>query len=112
MDKSSKNVLGYKVSGDVTKDDYVVLDADVAAAVKQYGSVNLLLDIRDFRWEKVNAWASDFDFGKTFKDSTDKMALVGDKTWEKYMAKLAQPFYAKEILYFENDDDAWEWLGS
>ena len=39
---SSANVLGYKVSGDVTKEDYAVLDPAVAAVVEQYGGVRLL----------------------------------------------------------------------
>jgi hypothetical protein len=40
------------------------------------------------------------------------MALVGNATWEKYLAKVAQPFYAKQIKYFESDNDAWDWLNS
>ncbi len=112
MEKSSGNVIGYKISGDVTKEDYATLDPAVAAAVKEYGSINLLLDMTDFHWEKVSAWSADFGFGKKYKDSIDKMALVGNKKWEKAMAKAAQPFYAKAIKYFETDDDAWDWLNS
>ncbi len=112
MDKSFGNVVGYKISGDVTKADYATLDPAVATVVKEYGSINLLLDMTDFHWEKVEAWASDFNFGKTYKDAIDKMALVGNKRWEKAMAKAAQPFYAKEIKYFESDNDAWDWLNS
>ena len=112
IDKSSGNVVGYKVSGDMTKADYATLDPAVDAVINEYGSINLLLDLTDFHWEKVNAWSSDLDFGKTYKDKIDKMALVGNKKWEKLMAKAAQPFYAKEIQYFEADDDAWDWLDS
>ena len=112
MEKSSGNVLGYKVSGEMTKEDYATLAPAVGAAIEEYGSVCLLLDLTDFTWEKVNAWASDLSFGKTYKDNIDKMALVGNAKWEKYLAKVAQPFYAKQIEYFESDDDAWNWLNS
>jgi hypothetical protein len=112
MDKSSGNVVGYKVSGDMTKADYATLDPAVDAVINEFGSIKLLLDLTDFHWEKVNAWSSDLDFGKTYKDKIDKMALVGNKKWESFMAKAAQPFYAKEIQYFETDDDAWGWLNT
>ncbi|MEZ5125259.1 MAG: STAS/SEC14 domain-containing protein [Thermoleophilia bacterium] len=107
---SSGNVLGYKVSDDVTKDDYAILDPAVEAAVKEHGSVRLLLDLTAFRWEKIDAWASDFAFGRTFKQNIDKMAIVGDRRWERYLAKVAGRFYAKEARFFERDTDGWDWL--
>ena len=110
MGKSSGNVLGFKVVGDVTKADYETLDPVVAAAVKHYGSVNLLFDLTQFHWEKATAWGSDLDFGHTYKDKIDKLAMVSHATWVKHLAKLAEPFYAKEIKTFETDDDAWDWL--
>ena len=112
MDRSSGNTLGYRMSGDVTKADYETLDPAVDAAVKEYGSVNLLLDLSDFHWEKASAWSSDIKFGQTYKDKIDKMAMVSHASWAKHLAKLAEPFYAKEIKYFENVDDAWDWLKS
>jgi len=112
LDKSSGNVIGYKIVGDMTKEDYATLDPAVDAAINQYGSINLLLDMTEFKWEKVNAWSTDLNFGKKYKDSIQKMALVGNKKWEKAMAKAAQPFYAVAIQYFETDDDAWDWLNS
>ena len=72
--------------------------------------MSLLFDLTEFKWEKVNAWGNDRDFGKQFKDKIDKMAIVGDKKWGRHLAKLAQPFDAKESKYFVADDDAWDWL--
>ena len=110
MDKSSGNVLGFRMIGDVTKADYETLDPAVEAAVKQYGSVNLLFDLTHFHWEKATAWGSDLDFGHTYKDKIDKMAMVSLAKWVKHLAKLAEPFYAKEIRAFRSVDDAWDWL--
>ena len=75
MDQSSGKVLGFKMIGDVTKADYETLDPAVEAAVKQHGSVNLLIDLTQFHWEKATAWGSDLDFGHTYKDKIDKMAM-------------------------------------
>lgn len=110
MDRSEGSSLGFKVSGDVTKADYEVLTPAVAAAVADHGTVNVLLDLVDFHWEKVSAWGADFHFGHEYHDKIDRMAIVGDKKWEKHLAHLASPFYAKESKYFGSDDDAWTWL--
>ena len=110
MTESADNTLGFRVQGDVTREDYDALDQAVAGVVEEHGSARILLDLTDFRWEKVDAWGADWRFGKTFKKDIDKMAIVGDRTWERYVAKLAQPFYAKESHFFETDGAAWEWL--
>ena len=116
MEKSSGNVIGYKLSGDVTKEDYATLDPAVEAAVERYGTINLLFDITELHWEKVSAWSSDIDFGKKYKGAIEKMALVGkmqgNKAWQKAADEAMEPFYAKTIQYFESDNDAWDWLNS
>ena len=110
MERSSGNVLGFTISGNVTKADYQTLDPAVEAVISKHGSASLLFDLTGFHWEKVSAWGADLGFGHKFHDSIDKMAIVGDKKWEKHLAKLAQPMYAKEARFFETDDDAWTWL--
>lgn len=110
LDHSSDRTLGFSVSGTVTKEDYDTLVPAVAAAVDAHGSVALLLDLTGFHWEKVSAWARDLRFGKEYHDKIDKMAIVGDKKWEQYLAKLAQPFYAAEVRYFDDENDGWAWL--
>ena len=112
LDQSSENVLGFKVSGDVVKADYDVLVPAVEAALKTNEMVHMLLDMTEFKWEKVEAWGADAKFGHEFRHKIAKMAIVGDKTWEKWLTKLADPFYAKEAKFFhpEETDEAWVWL--
>lgn len=112
MSESEENVLGYRVVGDVTKDDYATLVPEVQAAVKEYEAIRLLFDLNDFKWEKADAWGSDLDFGKDFKDTIERMALVGHQSWGKFMTKLAEPFYAQEVKWFEDVDEAWTWVKS
>jgi hypothetical protein len=112
MGGSEDNVLGYRVVDEVTKDDYGTLVPEVQAAVKEYGAIRLLFDLENFTWEKADAWGSDLDFGKDFKDSIERMALVGHQSWGKYMTKLAKPFYAQQVEWFTDLDEAWKWVRS
>lgn len=110
MERSSGDKLGFVVSGNVTKADYQTLVPAVEAAIEEFGSVSLVLDLNDFHWEKVSAWGADMEFGKEHHDKIVKMAIVGHKKWQKHLAHLCEPYYAREARYFESDADAWDWL--
>ena len=112
MIESKGNVLGFKIMGDVSKEDYKVLVPEVQALVDKEGSISLLLDITQFKWEDIDAWGADFDFGLTYRKKINKMAIVGDKTWEKWITNLAEPFYSIKAKFFTSADieDAWKWL--
>ncbi|MEZ4769497.1 MAG: STAS/SEC14 domain-containing protein [Caldilineales bacterium] len=83
-------MVGYKVVGKVTPDDYQQLNPAIQALVDQYADgVFLLLDLQEFAGEEVKAWLPDLKFGHRFHDKIKKMAIVGDKRWEKWLAALA-----------------------
>ncbi len=112
LQQSSDNVLGYKMIGTITKDDYKVMTPEVEALIEQEGSVNLLLDMTECKWEKVTAWGSDLKFGKHTRKHVHKLAVVGHKKWQKWLTDIADPFYAQNARYFEEaeSDQAWSWL--
>ena len=112
MSRSHDNVLGFRVSGDVAREDYEILEPAVQEIVDQSGSARLLLDMSDFRWEKVEAWGADLRFGHKYHRSIERMALVGHHKWEKLLARLAEPFYAQQAQYFADVEQAWDWLDS
>mgnify|MGYP003690518109 CR=1 FL=1 len=110
LETDRDDTLGFEVSGDVTKADYEVLTPAVTAAVDEHGTINLLLDLTGFHWEKVSAWGSDLRFGREFRHKIARLAIVGNKRWEEHLANLASPWYAEESAYFEDRDAASTWL--
>jgi hypothetical protein len=112
LSESSGSVVGYKVQGKVTAADYRQLDPEVQALVDKYDSVCLLLDLQEFGGEEVKAWLPDFKFSHRFHDKVTRMAIVGDKRWEEWLASLAGAFYAHEAKFFhpEESGKAWAWL--
>jgi hypothetical protein len=112
LSESAGSVVGYKVVGKVTVGDYQQLDPEVHALVDKYDEVCLLLDMQEFAGEEAKAWLPDLKFGHRFHDNISKMAIVGDKRWEKWLTALVDPFYAKEAKFFhpEETDKAWAWL--
>jgi len=112
MDESSGKVVGYKAVGKLSASDYKELEPEVKAFVNREGNIRMLFDMTEFKWEKAEAWLPDLKFGHEFHKQIDKMAIVGDKTWEKWMAHLAKPFYARNAKFFHTADidKAWAWL--
>ncbi len=109
---SSGNVVGYKAIGTITAADYHKLEPEVKSLVKKEGSIRMLIDLSEFKWEKMEAWLQDLKFGSEFRHEIQKMAIVGDKSWEKWMTHLAKPFYARDAKFFHSADidKAWTWL--
>jgi len=110
--ESSGNVIGYKCIGTITADDYKKLEPEVKDLVEKQGKIRILFDLSDFKWEKMEAWLPDLRFGSEFRHDIEKMAIVGDKTWEKWVTHLAKPFYARDAKFFHSAEiaKAWAWL--
>jgi len=112
MSESAGNIIGFRVSGHVTKEDYTALTPEVQALVYREDTIGLLLDLEHFKWEEANAWGADLKFGQTFRHKIDRLAIVGDKRWQHLITNLADPFYARESRFFHTADRAaaWDWL--
>lgn len=88
-DRSAGDILGFVVSGDVTKADYDVSTPAVEAAVEERGTVKLLLGLTDFRWEKVGAWGADLHFGPELHGKVALMAILDHEKWDEHLATNA-----------------------
>lgn len=111
--RGTGNAIGFKMSGKLHDEDYKKFVPLVDAAGAQ-GKVRLLAQFHDFHgWDAKALW-DDIKFSTTHCTKIEKIALVGDKTWEKWMAKVCKPFTMAKIEYFDaaNIDKAWAWLES
>ncbi|MEZ5238337.1 MAG: STAS/SEC14 domain-containing protein [Microthrixaceae bacterium] len=105
-------LLGFEVTGEVTRSDYDVLVPAVQAKVDEFGSVRLMLDLHDFESEKAEAWGADLRFGHEYHDRIERLAIVGSERWQEWLTHLARPFYCREARFFESRTEAWVWLSS
>jgi hypothetical protein len=100
------------VEGKLTKKDYAVFVPKFEEAVKENGKLRVLFQMVDFHgWEAGAMWADiKFDL-KHFKD-IERLAMVGDKKWEKGMSVFCKPFTTAKIKYFDVSklEDARDWL--
>ena len=112
LPQSSEKALGFKMSGKLHDEDYKKFVPAIDAAVAKQGKVRLLAQFHDFHGWDLHALWDDIKFSTTHCTKIDRIALVGEKTWEKWMAKVCKPFTMAKIQYFDAADieKAWKWL--
>jgi hypothetical protein len=105
-------LLVVHLTGKLHRDDYQRLGPAVEQAIQQHGKVRMLVEMRNFHgWDMAALWEDvKFDI-KHFRD-IERLALVGDKTWEQGMATFCKPFTTATIRYFpvEQAAAAREWI--
>jgi hypothetical protein len=112
--KPEEKSLEIQVSEKLSKEDYVSFVPEVERLIERHGKIRILFEMRDFHgWELGALWEdSKFDL-KHFAD-IERLAMVGDKKWEEWMAKFCRPFTSAKIQYFPVGelDQARNWLSS
>jgi hypothetical protein len=105
-------VLKVEATGKLTHNDYQQLVPKVEQLIKQHGKISLLFQMADFHgWESAALW-DDIKFDAKHFSDIDRLAMVGDKKWEKGMSLFCRPFTTAKIRYFEKDEmvEAQSWV--
>lgn len=101
------------VQGKLTHEDYQMITPmlDNALAKVEHPTIKALVECHQFEgWELRAAW-DDFKLGLKHRKAFAKIAIVGDKPWEKAVAKVGSWFIDGDMQFFEDVRDARQWLG-
>jgi hypothetical protein len=106
------HTIGFKMSGKLHDEDYKLFVPLVDAEIAKEGKVNVLAQFHDFHgWDAKALW-DDIKFSTMHCTKMKKIALVGEKTWQMWMAKVCKPFTRAKVKYFDaaEIDAAQTWL--
>jgi len=108
----SDKVLGFKLSGKLHDEDYQTFVPRVDQAIAESGKVRMLAQFHDFHGWDAHALWDDIKFATTHCTKIERIALVGEKKWEEWMAKVCKPFTMAKVKYFDASelDAARQWL--
>jgi len=110
--EEKERVLCVTATGKVAKDDYDRLAPRIDALSKKWGGMVVLLHIREFDgWRKAADWEQTKFALRHFRH-VERMAVVGERAWQKGAAEFCKPFTRAEIHLFDPDElqKAREWL--
>ena len=95
------HTVGFKLSGKLHDADYQQFVPLVDAEIAREGKANVLAQFHDFQgWDAKALW-DDVKFSTTHCTKINRIALVGEKPWEKWMAAVCKPFTMAKIRYFD-----------
>ena len=106
------HTVGFQLSGKLHDADYQQFVPLVDAEVAKEGKVNVLAQFHDFHgWDAKALW-DDIKFSTTHCAKINRIALVGEKSWEAWMAQVCKPFTMAKVRYFDASeiDAARAWL--
>lgn len=109
---SANKLLEVQASGKLSAEDYEAFEPAVSALIAASGKISILFVMHDFHgWELGAVW-EDIKFATKHCNDIHKIAMVGEKTWEKWMATICKPFTMSSIKYFDagEEEAARAWL--
>lgn len=89
---SGGKVLEVAVNDKLTHSDYEQFVPAFERLVKHHAKIRVLFDMKDFHgWEMAALW-DDIKFDLRHFADIERLAMVGDKRWERGMAAFCRPF--------------------
>jgi hypothetical protein len=101
-----------KAAGKLTHEDYLILMPKIDAALEglEHPKIKALLDTTNMEGWTLRALCDDCILGLRHGKKFSRVAIYGNKAWFKYAAKIGGFFISGEMKYFENYDEALEWV--
>ena len=104
--------LTMKVVGKLTHDDYLTIKPMLESALSEVDCPEIcaFVDCTELEgWEILAAW-DDVKLGVKHGREFRKIAVLGNKPWQHYMAKISSWFISGEARFFEDAKEAFTWL--
>jgi hypothetical protein len=111
-EENGGKLLAVHVSGKLVAADYEHFVPEFERLVLQHGKLDVLFDMTGFHgWTAGALWA-DTKFAAHHFSDMDRLAVVGEKKWQKGMVTFCKPFTKATVRYFDHVDaaDARKWL--
>ncbi|CAN5479491.1 hypothetical protein BH23BAC4_BH23BAC4_16540 [soil metagenome] len=114
LPESTATVFAYKVTGKVTRDEYDQVRAELEHAIAEHGSVRALIDATDWTGVEPSVLWEDLKFSTKHLNDFARMALVGNKKWERWAAKASDYITKGEVRFFDSAQrgEALAWIAA
>jgi len=105
-------LVAVRASGKLTKADYEQFVPEAERLIAEHGKIRVLFEMHDFHgWRAGAAW-EDTKFGLKHFSDIERLAMVGERKWEKGMDIFCKPFTGAKVRYFDRGEieQARQWI--
>lgn len=107
-----QNIIYSIAEGKLTDEDYDRLIPLLEEKVRTLGKIRWYFEMKEFEGWSLSALWRDLKFDFNHKEDLEKIAMAGDKKWEKELTQLMKPFTGAQVRYFDlsEADEAKNWI--
>lgn len=112
---SSQDVLKLTVTNKLSEEDLDKCLSHLKEHIATSDHPHLLMVLDDFGgYESVSAFMKDLKLDSKYIGYFDRIAVIGDKEWEKWSIQLLDPITKEELKFFsfDEEDQAEEWIST
>ena len=102
----AQHLVEVKVSGKLKEPDYQAFVPQVDDFIRQNGKIRILFDMHDFHGWTLFGALEDLRFGTRHSHDIERIALVGEKNWQKWSTPVCRMFSKADIRYFDRAHEA------
>lgn len=109
------DVVTVRLLGKLEPSAYDGVDDDVSNLMSHSDHVRLMLDLREFDgWSGMAALGNHLSLVREHRRTPERVAVVGDKTWQKLAQKVMSKFINAETKFFDSgeNNDAIAWVSA
>jgi|TARA_R110002096_G_scaffold4954_1_gene23153 stage II sporulation SpoAA-like protein len=112
LETKKENLIAVKLEDKISKSDVEKLHPLIHSIAEKGNKVDFYLEMNDFHGYDLQGFWADMKVDASHISDYGKMAFVGKKKWQKWVAKTTNIFTDSEVKYFNltDKDNALEWI--
>jgi len=112
VEETNKELLAVRVSGKLTSEDFELYKQQIADRMALSHAARLYFEMTDFDGWEPGSFLENAFFDLVNGREYGRVAMVGNKKWQKWAAQLASPVKKEGVHYFHLTDkeSAMRWV--
>ena len=104
LGQTEGNLIATRATENLTEADYDKLLPLLNNIVEKYKKIRWYFEMEGFEGWTPKAFWKDLKFDVQHANDFEKVAMIGDKKWEKWMTDLMKPFTSAEVKFFDLEE--------
>lgn len=107
-----ENLIAVKLEDKISKSDIEKLHPLIHTIAEKGNKADFYLEMHDFHGYNLKGFWADLKVDASHLSDYGRMAFVGEKKWQEWVAKTTDIFTDSEVRYFNlaDKDKALEWI--
>lgn len=93
-------LLEIDLHGRLTRKDYEKFVPDTEELIRRHGKIAVLVTMHDFEGWDLGALWEDIKWDVKHFNDIERLAIVGEESWHKWMTGFCKPFTTAKVRFF------------